>query len=169
MEISVALIAAVARNGAIGKDDGLPWRLSGDLQFFKRITMGKPVVMGRKTFESIGRPLPGRNNIVITRNASWQAGGVEVVASLEAGLCRAREWALKVGAAEVMVIGGAQIYRQALPLASHLYITEVDAEVDADAFFPKLDDSWVEIVRECYPASDSNEYNYDLVQYGRFK
>ncbi|WKD51579.1 dihydrofolate reductase [Microbulbifer spongiae] len=169
MDIPVALIAAVARNGAIGKDNGLPWRLSGDLQFFKRITMGKPVVMGRKTFESIGRPLPGRNNIVITRNASWQAGSVEVVASLEAGLCRAREWALKVGAAEVMVIGGAQIYRQALPLASHLYITEVDAEVDADAFFPKLDDSWVEIVRECYPASDRNEYNYALVQYGRFK
>ncbi|WP_299939614.1 dihydrofolate reductase [uncultured Microbulbifer sp.] len=169
MDISVALIAAVARNGAIGKDNGLPWRLSGDLRFFKQITMGKPVVMGRKTFESIGRPLPGRNNIVITRNASWQANGVEVVASLQAGLSRARKWALKAGAAEVMVIGGAQIYRLALPLAARLYITEVDAEVDADAFFPKLDDSWVEIVRECYPASDRNEYNYALVQYDRFK
>ncbi|MFS1525163.1 dihydrofolate reductase [Microbulbifer sp. 2304DJ12-6] len=169
MDISVALIAAVARNGAIGKDNGLPWRLSGDLQFFKQVTMGKPVVMGRKTFESIGRPLPGRNNIVITRNTSWQANGVEVVTSLQAGLCRAREWALKAGAAEVMVIGGAQIYRLALPLAARLYITEVDAEVDADAFFPKLDDSWVDTVRECYPASDRNEYNYALVQYDRFK
>lgn len=169
MEISIALIAAVACNGAIGKGNELPWRISGDLQFFKRTTMGKPVVMGRKTYESIGRPLPGRTNIVITRNSNWTAGGVEVVESLEAALDLARELALAIGATELMVIGGAQVYRQAMPLAARLYVTEVDAEVEGDAFFPKIDDSWVEVVRECYPASDKNEYNYALVQYDRFK
>jgi len=169
VEISIALIAAVARNGAIGRGNELPWRISGDLQFFKRTTMGKPVVMGRKTYESIGRPLPGRANIVITRNSNWTAEGVEVVDSLEAALDLARERALAVGATELMVIGGAQIYRQALPLAARLYVTEVDAEVEGDAFFPQIDDSWVEVVRECYPASDKNEYNYALVQYDRFK
>ncbi|MFA0809880.1 dihydrofolate reductase [Microbulbifer epialgicus] len=169
MDISIALIAAVARNGAIGKDNGLPWRLSGDLQFFKRTTMGKPVVMGRKTYESIGRPLPGRANIVITRNKDWQADGVEVVDSLEAALDLARERAAQTGAKELMVIGGAQIYRQALPLAARLYVTEVDTEVEGDAFFPEIDGSWVEVMRECYPDSDKNEYNYALVQYDRFK
>ncbi|WP_444892206.1 dihydrofolate reductase [Microbulbifer sp. TRSA001] len=169
MTVSIALIAAVARNGAIGKDNELPWRISGDLQFFKRTTMGKPVVMGRKTFESIGRPLPGRVNIVITRNTDWVADGVEVVQSLDKALSLAQDSAKDSGASEVMVIGGAQIYRQALPLATRLYITEVDAKIDGDAFFPDIDDSWVESVRECYPASDRNEYNYSLVQYDRFK
>ncbi|MCO1333384.1 dihydrofolate reductase [Microbulbifer sp. OS29] len=169
MSISIALIAAVARNGAIGKDNELPWRISGDLQFFKRTTLAKPVVMGRKTFESIGRPLPGRLNIVITRNPGWSAGGVEVVQSLDAALRLAQKRAADSGASEIMVIGGAQIYRQALPLAARLYVTEVDTEVEGDAFFPNIDDSWVESVRECYPASDRNEYNYSLVQYDRFK
>ncbi|WP_444928765.1 dihydrofolate reductase [Microbulbifer sp. SSSA002] len=169
MTVSIALIAAVARNGAIGKDNELPWRISGDLQFFKRTTMGKPVVMGRKTFESIGRPLPGRVNIVITRNPDWLADGVEVVQSLDQALSLAQNCAKDSGASEVMVIGGAQIYRQALPLATRLYVTEVDADVDGDAFFPDIDDSWVESVRECYRASDRNEYNYSLVQYDRFK
>ncbi|WP_445355517.1 dihydrofolate reductase [Microbulbifer sp. EKSA008] len=169
MTVSIALIAAVARNGAIGKDNELPWRISGDLQFFKRTTMGKPVVMGRKTFESIGRPLPGRVNIVITRNADWVADGVEVVQSLDKALSLAQESAKDSGASEVMVIGGAQIYRQALPLAARLYVTEVDANIDGDAYFPDMDDSWVESARECYPASDRNDYNYSLVQYDRFK
>ncbi|WP_444907059.1 dihydrofolate reductase [Microbulbifer sp. SSSA008] len=169
MTVSIALIAAVARNGAIGKDNELPWRISGDLQFFKRTTMGKPVVMGRKTFESIGRPLPGRVNIVITRNADWVADGVEVVQSLDKALSLAQSCAKDSGATEVMVIGGAQIYRQALPLAARLYVTEVDANIDGDAYFPDMGDSWVESARECYPASDRNEYNYSLVQYDRFK
>ncbi|GAA5443092.1 IS1595 family transposase ISSsu9 [Microbulbifer sp. NBRC 101763] len=169
MDTSIALIAAIARNGAIGKNNELPWRISGDLQFFKRTTMGKPVVMGRKTYESIGRPLPGRVNIVITRNRDWAAEGVEVVDSLESALDLAGERASLAGVAELMVIGGAQVYRQALPMAARLYITEVDADVEGDAFFPEIDDSWVEVVRECYPASDKNEYNYALVQYDRFK
>lgn len=169
MAVSVALIAAVARNGAIGHDNGLPWRLSGDLQFFKRTTLGKPVVMGRKTYESIGRPLPGRDNIVISRNPEWRADGVECVPSLELALQRARQSAAAGGVGEVMVIGGAQIYRQALPLAARLYLTEVDAEVAGDAFFPELGDCWVETSRECYPASERDEYNYCLVQYDRSK
>ncbi|WP_299581422.1 dihydrofolate reductase [uncultured Microbulbifer sp.] len=169
MDTPIALIAAVARNGAIGRENQLPWRISGDLQFFKRTTMGKPIVMGRKTYESIGRPLPGRANIVITRNPNWQAEGVEVVDSLASALELAGGYATETGASELMVIGGAQIYRLAMPRAARLYITEVDAEVAGDAFFPTLNDSWVEVVRECYPASDKNEYNYALVQYDRFK
>ncbi|WP_226642143.1 dihydrofolate reductase [Microbulbifer variabilis] len=169
MDTPIALIAAVARNGAIGRDNELPWRLSGDLQFFKRTTMGKPVVMGRKTFESIGRPLPGRANIVITRNPDWQSEGVEVVSTLEAALELADKHALEAGASELMVIGGAQIYCLAMPHAARLYVTEVDVEVAGDAFFPEVDDSWVEVARECYPASDKNEYNYALVRYDRFK
>ncbi|WP_444882982.1 dihydrofolate reductase [Microbulbifer sp. PSTR4-B] len=169
MDTPIALIAAVARNGAIGRDNELPWRLSGDLQFFKRTTMGKPVVMGRKTFESIGRPLPGRVNIVITRNPDWQADGVEVASTLEAALELADKHAQEAGAGELMVIGGAQIYRLSMPYAARLYVTEVDAEVAGDAFFPEVNDSWVEVARECYPACDKNEYNYALVQYDRFK
>ncbi|MBN8430112.1 type 3 dihydrofolate reductase [Microbulbifer salipaludis] len=161
----LAMIVAMARNRAIGRENTLPWRISGDLQFFKRTTLGKPVVMGRKTFESIGRPLPGRQNIVITRNPHWRAEGVTVVASLESALEEAARGAVD----EVMVIGGAEIYRQAMPLADRLYVTEVDAEVEGDAFFPALDERWREVSRDCYPASERDEYNYCLVQYDRFK
>ncbi|MBB3062092.1 dihydrofolate reductase [Microbulbifer rhizosphaerae] len=168
-EIPIALIAAVARNGAIGRDNGLPWRLSGDLQFFKRTTLGKPVVMGRVTFESIGRPLPGRDNIVVSRSPEWSAEGVQSAASLEEALQLARRSAAASGAAEVMVIGGAQIYRQTLAQAKRVYLTEVDAEVEGDAFFPPLCDQWKESSRACYPASERDEYNYCLVQYDRSK
>lgn len=168
-QIPVALIAAMARNRAIGRENGLPWRISGDLKFFKRTTLGKPIVMGRKTFESIGRPLPGRENIVISRNPGWSADGVVSALSLEAALEMARRSAVETGAEEAMVIGGAQIYRQALPLATRLYLTEVDAEVDGDAFFPEVGDQWRESSRECFEASDRDEYSYCLVQYDRFK
>lgn len=168
-ETPIALIVAVARNGAIGRDNGLPWRLSGDLQFFKRTTLGKPVVMGRVTFESIGRPLPGRDNIVVSRNPEWNAPGVQSAASLEEALQLARQSAAASGAEEVMVIGGAQIYRQALAQAKRVYLTEVDAEVEGDAFFPSLGDQWKESSRACYPASERDEYNYCLVQYDRLK
>ncbi|WP_345550675.1 dihydrofolate reductase [Microbulbifer aestuariivivens] len=168
-EVPIAMIAAMARNRAIGRDNTLPWRISADLQFFKRVTMGKPLLMGRKTFESIGRPLPGRVNIVITRNAAWRADGVTVVSSLQEGLSAARQAAVESGSAEVMVIGGAEIYRQALPLAQRLYVTEVDAEVAGDAFFPVFADGWSETRRDCYPSSDRDEYNYCFVQYDRSK
>ncbi|MBB5211159.1 dihydrofolate reductase [Microbulbifer hydrolyticus] len=165
----LAMIVAMASNRAIGRENTLPWRISGDLQFFKRTTLGKPVVMGRKTFESIGRPLPGRQNIVITRNPEWRAEGVTVVASLQSALDAATTSASGDGVEEVMIIGGAEIYRQAMPLAERLYVTEVDAEVEGDAFFPALDETWREVSRDCYPASEKDEYNYCLVQYDRFK
>ena len=165
----LAMIVATARNGAIGRENTLPWRISGDLQFFKRVTMGKPVVMGRKTFESIGRPLPGRENIVITRNPDWNAEGVHAVPSLEEALQLADSVAERENVAEIMVIGGAQIYRQAMPVAARLYVTEVGAEVPGDAFFPEIGSEWQEVSRDCYPASERDEYNYCLVQYDRLK
>ena len=166
---TLAMIVAMARNRAIGRENTLPWRISGDLQFFKRTTLGKPVVMGRKTYESIGRPLPGRENIVITRNPEWRAEGVTRAGSLEQALDIAEAAAVRDGADELMIIGGAEIYRQAMPLAARLYITEVDAEVDGDAFFPELGEDWREVGRDCYRASERDEYNYCLVQYDRYK
>ena len=131
----LALIAARARNGVIGLDNRMPWHLPEDLAYFKRVTLGKPVVMGRKTFESIGRPLPGRLNIVVTRNPDWQAAGVQVAHSLDAALALAAAAAPE----EIMLIGGAELYRQALPQADVLYLTEIDAEFAGDAFFPEVD------------------------------
>lgn len=129
----LSLIAAVARNGAIGKNNALPCRISEDLKFFKRTTLGWPVIMGRKTWDSIGRPLPGRRNIVVTRNAGWQAPGAERADSLASALDLVR------GEARAFVIGGAQVYAQALPLADELVLTEIDADVDGDTFFPAWD------------------------------
>lgn len=131
----IALIAAVARNGAIGKDNALLWHLPEDLKFFKRTTLGCPVIMGRKTYDSIGRPLPGRRNIVITRQADWSASGVDTASSLTEAL------SLAADAPKVFIIGGAQIYEQALPLVQDIVLTEVDADYDADAFFPAWDRS----------------------------
>ncbi|WP_374257699.1 dihydrofolate reductase [Aquabacterium sp.] len=131
----LALIAAVARNGAIGKDNALLWHLPEDLKFFKRTTLGCPVLMGRKTYDSIGRPLPGRRNIVITRQADWSASGVDTASSLTEAL------SLVADAPKVFIIGGAQIYEQALPLVQDIVLTEVDADYDADAFFPAWDRS----------------------------
>lgn len=131
--MALALIAAVARNGAIGQGGSMPWHLPADLQRFKRTTLGAPIIMGRKTWDSIGRPLPGRRNIVITRNPQWQAPGAETAESLRAAL------ALAEGAEQVFVIGGAQIYAEALPLADRLLLTEIDADFEGDTFFPPWD------------------------------
>jgi len=131
---SVSIVVATDERGAIGRDGGLPWRLPNDLQRFKALTMGKPIVMGRKTWESIGRPLPGRQNIVITRQPGLPAAGATVVAALEEAL------AVAGGAAEICVIGGAEIYRLALPLARVIHLTRVHAVVEADTFFPPLEE-----------------------------
>lgn len=133
----VALIVAMSRNGVIGRDNGMPWHLPEELRHFKAITMGKPMVMGRKTWESIGRALPGRTSIVVTRRRQWQPEGAIVVASVGEALARGR--AIAGAGGEVMVIGGGEIYRQALPGADRLYITEVDLEVEGDTFFPPID------------------------------
>jgi len=160
--VSVSLIAAVARNGAIGADGGLPWRLSSDLKRFKALTMGKPLVMGRKTFDSVGRPLPGRRVIVVTRDAGWTRPGVETANSLEAAL------ALAAGADEIMVGGGGEIYAQALPLAARLYLTEVDLAPDGDVRFPDIDPAlWREARRELGARGPKDEADFAFVEYER--
>ncbi|MBL6959275.1 MAG: dihydrofolate reductase [Rhodospirillales bacterium] len=159
-EIPVSLIVAVAENGVIGTAGDLPWRLPEDLKRFKALTMGKPIVMGRKTYDSIGRPLPGRTNIVITRDSTLTIDGAVVVASLQD--------ALAVGAAEnpaeIMVIGGGEIYALALPLAGRLYLTEVRAVVEGDAVFPEIDRSqWAETAREDGPVAEGDGPAYSFV------
>jgi len=162
MSTSLSLIAAVARNGAIGKDNALLWRLPEDLQFFKRTTLGCPVIMGRKTYESIGRPLPGRRNIVISRNEGWAAAGVERASSLQAAL------ALVADAEKAFVIGGAQIYAEALPQADEIVLTEIDRDFEGDAFFPTWDRSqFKEVARETHHSPAPNDFDYAFVTYHR--
>ena len=159
----LCIIVAIANNYAIGKDNQLLWHLPEDLKYFKRVTMGKPIIMGRKTFESIGRPLPGRLNIVVTRQQDWQHDGVKVVHSLEDGIKLADSQAFIDGVDEIMMIGGAELYKAALPLANKLYLTRVDADIDGDAFFPKICEStWREVSRDSFSASDSNPYDYSF-------
>lgn len=139
MSVAVALIAAVAENGVIGHGNAIPWRIPSDFAHFKRMTMGKPLIMGRKTFESIGRPLPGRTSIVVSRQEGYQPQGVLVISSLEAALDRAQEIAKADRANEVMIGGGAEIYRQAMPFADRMYLSVVALEPEGDAFFPAID------------------------------
>lgn len=158
---TLSLIVAYSRNRAIGRDNALPWRLPGDLAHFKRSTLGHPIIMGRKTWESLGRPLPGRTNIVVTRDPGYAAAGAVVVNSLEAALqaCRSE-------AQPPYVIGGAQLYALALPLADRILATEVHADVPGDAFFPELPAGlWRETARE--PQPEENGYAYDFVTYAR--
>lgn len=151
--MDVVLIAAVARNGVIGAGNALPWHLPADLKRFKALTLGHPVLMGRKTFESIGRPLPGRANIVVSRDPAFAAEGVTVAASVAAGLA----CAAALGTPPVFVIGGAQIYAQCLTLADRIYLTRVDIEVAGDAFFPALAArQWHETACEHWPAADGH-------------
>ena len=158
----ITLIAAVAKNGVIGRDGDLPWRLPDDLKTFKRLTLGKPVVMGRKTWESIGRPLPERLNVVMTRSRNFEAPGASVVPSTEAAI------ELLSNHDEVMVIGGGAIYRQFLDRADRIYLTEVDAEVDGDVTFPTLDSAeWVEMSREHHLADERHAHAFTLVRLDR--
>jgi len=162
--VDLAIVVAVAENGTIGRHNELPWRLPEDLKFFKRVTLGHPIVMGRNTFESIGRPLPGRTNIVVTGNRQWRVDGIEVAHSLEDALAVGSQSARQMGVSSVMVIGGAEIYRQVLPFAKRLHITEVHAEVEGDAFFPELDKyQWSEIERISFDADNNNPYAYSFV------
>jgi len=154
----IALIAAMTENRVIGRENRLPWRLSADLRRFKSLTMGKPVIMGRKTYESIGKPLPGRSNIVVTRDRDYRAQGCRVVHSLEQALEAA------AGHDEVMVIGGAQLYRQTLDRAERMYLTLVKTELDGDTLFPQIEmRHWRELERESHRADEKNEYDYDFV------
>ncbi|RMF17881.1 MAG: dihydrofolate reductase [Gammaproteobacteria bacterium] len=159
----IAMIAAMAQNRVIGRNNKLPWYLPEDLKYFKRITMGKPMIMGRKTFESIGKPLPGRATFVVTRNPDWTAEGVTVVPDLRAALRKAEAWAECAAVDEVIVAGGGQIYTEALPHADRLYLTQVHADVAGDAWFPAFDESeWAEVSREDFVAADPNPYDYSF-------
>jgi dihydrofolate reductase len=137
--LPLCLIAALAQNRVIGRDNQLPWRLPADLKHFKALTLGKPIIMGRKTWDSLGRPLPGRLNLVVSRQPGLQLEGAEVFASLEAAIVRAEQWAREQGVDELMLIGGAQLYQQALPLAERLYLTRVELSPEGDAWFPEFD------------------------------
>ena len=154
----ISSVVAVSRNGAIGREGGLPWHISSDLKRFKEITMGKPVVMGRKTWESLPRkPLPGRRNIVITQQKDYRAEGADVAASPEAALL------LVPDAPEVAVIGGGEIYRLFWPLVNRLYLTEVDLEVEGDTHFPAVDPAeWREVARELHPKGEKDTASFTL-------
>lgn len=146
--MKLSLIVAAAQNGVIGRNNQLPWHLPQDLKYFKATTLGKPIVMGRKTFESIGKPLPGRTNIVITRQQDWSASGVVVANSVEHALALGGEVRdeNQQPAKEIMVIGGAEIYRHALAIADRVYLTRVHADVEGDAYFPELpSDTWKKV------------------------
>ena len=153
---------ARARNGVIGRDGGLPWRLKSDLALFKQITMGKPVIMGRKTWDSLPfQPLPGRTNIVLSRDGSFNPDHALVCENFQSALLIAREQAEDDGAEEVCAIGGAAVFEAALPKARRLYLTEVEAEVEGDVMFPPFDESqWVEIRREAYTAGPSDDFPF---------
>ncbi|MCY0965184.1 dihydrofolate reductase [Parathalassolituus penaei] len=162
--MKLALIVALARNHSIGLNNQLPWHLPEDLRYFRAVTMGKPVVMGRKTHESIGRPLPGRPNIVISRQSGYQSDGVAVVESLEPAIQLAARLALQAEAGEAIIMGGADIYRQVLPLVDRMYLTEVHADFDGDAFFPQFDRSeWEEVQRVDHAGSGDNPVPYSFV------
>lgn len=156
----LSMIVATANNRIIGKDNDMPWHLPADLAYFKKTTLGKPIIMGRKTYESIGRPLPGRQNIVISRDINYNAEGVNTVTSVDAAL------ALVKGTEEVMVIGGGAIYKHCLPAADRLYITHIDAEIEGDTQFPSYDtDIWNKVKSDKFLADDKNLYNLDFCVY----
>ena len=158
----VSMIVATAHNNVIGKDNDMPWYLPADLAYFKRVTLGKPVIMGRKTFESIGRPLPGRQNIVISRDVNYHADGVDIVASVEQALALCKS-------EEVMVIGGGSIYQHCLASADRLYITHIDAQIEGDTQFPAVDlqHDWQLISESAHQHDERNAYDLRFCVYQR--
>jgi dihydrofolate reductase len=157
----ISAIVAMAENRAIGKGNQMPWHLPADLKHFKAITTGHPIIMGRKTFESIGKALPNRTNIVITRDAAFKADGCIVANSIEKGIKEATSHATD----EIFVIGGAEIYKQSLPLIQRIYLTVVHKEFEGDAFFPQLEkNEWKEVGHETHPAEEVNVYSYSFLK-----
>ncbi len=162
--LPLSLIAALAQNRVIGVDNSMPWHLPGDFKFFKATTLGKPIIMGRKTWDSLGRPLPGRLNIVVSRQTGLVLEGAEVYPSLEAAVARAEEWALEQGASELMLIGGAQLYSQGLEQADRLYLTRVALTPEGDAWFPEFDEQQWKRVSEVPnpPEGDKPAYSFEV-------
>ena len=166
--MNILLVAAIAQNGVIGRGNALPWRLKSDMQHFRALTMGKPVVMGRKTYLSIGKPLQGRTTIVVSRDRDFTAPGVVVAPSLDAALTTARGDALRRNTDTIVVAGGAEIYAQAMPLATQLAITHVHKQIDGDAYFPVIDpNAWRESARSEHQAAADDEAAFAFVTYQR--
>jgi dihydrofolate reductase len=168
MTPDITFVVAITENNVIGRDGGLPWRLSTDLRRFKELTLGKPVVMGRVCFDSIGKPLPGRPNIVITRNPDFRPEGVIVVHSLDDGLARAEVEAERLGVDEICVIGGGVVYREAMDHATILHVTHVEATIEGDTFFPQIDPAiWQAGEAEYVPAGEKDDFPTRFVTYRR--
>jgi dihydrofolate reductase len=160
----ISLLVAMSKNRVIGRANALPWHLPEDMKFFKRITMGKPVVMGRATYESIGKPLAGRANIVITRNSDYAAEGIHVVNSVDDALALSAQLTAPDLDTEIMVIGGAQIFAQTLPIAHRIYLTELNTIIEGDVYFPEFPrDQWTEVARENRPATEANPYTWSFL------
>ena len=164
--LPISLIVAATRNQVIGQDNQMPWHLPDDYRYFKQRTVVKPIIMGRKTWESLGRPLPGRLNIVISRQNDIALEGAEVFTDLAQAIQRGQEWATEQGVAEVMVIGGGQIYQQALELAQRVYLTRIDLELAGDTFFPVLDaQQWQQTDAQSHPAQNQEPgYTFEVWQ-----
>ncbi|MEB6588913.1 dihydrofolate reductase [Pseudomonas asiatica] len=163
--LPLSLIAAHAENRVIGIDNSMPWHLPGDFKYFKATTLGKPIIMGRKTWDSLGRPLPGRLNIVVSRQAGLELAGAEVFSSLEQALVRAEQWALEKGVDELMLIGGAQLYGQALEkgLVSRMYLTRVELAPEGDAWFPEFDQGqWKLVSSEAQAEEGKPGYHFEV-------
>jgi len=167
LSIKISIVVGVAQNGVIGFEGAMPWRLSTDLKRFKSITMGKPMIMGRKTYESIGRPLPGRLNVVVSRSG-YAAQGIEIAGSLNQAVAKSKKWALEHEAEEICVIGGGDMYRQSLSFADRLCITHVLAEPDGDTKFPEIDEEhWCVLSREVIPMGEKDSAETIFVVYER--
>ena len=168
MKLPVFILAAIADNGVIGDDNRLIWQLSSDLKRFRELTLGHPMLMGRKTFESIGKPLPGRQTVVLTRDPHFSVAGVHVSHDLEGALATCERLALAMGAKAVAVVGGAEIYAQTLPLADKLFLTEVHATPKGDAFFPHWDKSRFKLLaKQDHPSGPRDQYAFSFVDYLR--
>ncbi|RDE18165.1 dihydrofolate reductase [Motiliproteus coralliicola] len=162
--MQLALIVAQSDNRVIGRNNALPWHLPEDLKYFKSVTMGKVIIMGRKTYESIGRPLPGRTNLVVSRDPEYRADGITVVNSLEQAIEQAQAVSEINGADEALIIGGANLYEQALPQVQRLYLTQVHHQIHGDAHFPELVmDQWQQQSRQDFAAVEPNPYDYSFI------
>ena len=168
MTLPLVIVVAVAENGVIGKDNNLSWRMPSDLRRFRRITMGKPLIMGRKTFQSVGRPLPGREIVVVTHDEGFKADGVHVAHSPQAAVAKAQELAQEMGAREIIVAGGAAIYGSLLPHTSRVDLTRVHAVIEGDVIFPSLDQrEWRETAREEHAAQAGDDHGFTLITLSR--
>ena len=167
-EPTITLVVAVAINGVIGSDGGMPWKLSGDLKRFKADTIGRPVVMGRKTYEAIGKPLPGRDNIIVTRDVTFTVEGASVAYGLDAALALAQALAQQRGSGDIAIIGGGEIYRQMFDKADRLIVTHVEGVLEGDTVFPEISaDIWQETAREAFPAGEKDSHATRRVVYQR--